>query len=58
MNTSKWFERKFDFSFDVNEYPVIYQRLQGAPDQLATILRTGSKPDQFTSPFAATHADN
>lgn len=38
MSTSKWFERKFDFSFDNGEYPAIYQRLQQAPDILANII--------------------
>jgi uncharacterized damage-inducible protein DinB len=38
MNTSKWFERKFDFSFGTDEYPAIYQRLQKAPDLLTSIL--------------------
>jgi uncharacterized damage-inducible protein DinB len=45
MNTSKWFERKFDFSFGANEYPAIYQRLQQAPDALATILL--NKPEHI-----------
>jgi uncharacterized damage-inducible protein DinB len=38
MSASKWFERKFDFSFDVDEYTGIYQRLQQAPAALADIL--------------------
>lgn len=38
MSTSKWFERKFDFSFDVDEYTNIYQRLQQAPAVLETVL--------------------
>jgi hypothetical protein len=38
MSVSKWFERKFDFSFDVSEYAAIYQRLQKAPAALAEIL--------------------
>lgn len=38
MSTSKWFERKFDFSFGVNEYTSIYKRLQQAPAALAGIL--------------------
>lgn len=43
MSTSKWFERKFDFSFNVNEFTTIYQRLQQAPNTLAAILL--NKPD-------------
>lgn len=39
MSTSKWFERKFDFSFEVDEYTTIYQRLQQAPAVLETVLR-------------------
>jgi uncharacterized damage-inducible protein DinB len=47
MNTSKWFERKFDFNFGVEEYPLIYQRLQQAPDMLAALLL--HKPEQQLS---------
>jgi uncharacterized damage-inducible protein DinB len=51
MSTSKWFERKFDFSFDVDEYTNIYQRLQQAPAVLETVLlnipeqKLSHKPD-------------
>lgn len=38
MSTSKWFGRKFDFSFGPDEYPSLYQRLQQAPDTLAHLL--------------------
>src|SRR5688572_24074099 len=47
MNTSKWFDRKFDFSFGADEYPAIYQRLQQAPDMLAAILH--NKPENILS---------
>jgi uncharacterized damage-inducible protein DinB len=47
MSTSKWFERKFDFSFGANEYPAIYQRLQQAPDILAHLLL--NQPDHILS---------
>jgi uncharacterized damage-inducible protein DinB len=47
MSTSKWFERKFDFSFDVNEYTGIYHRLQQAPAILASVLL--NKPEQIFS---------
>jgi uncharacterized damage-inducible protein DinB len=39
MSALKWFERKFDFSFDVKEYTAIYQRLQQAPEQLERLLQ-------------------
>ena len=44
MNTSKWFERKFDFSFGADEYAAIYQRLQQAPDILTALLRNIPDP--------------
>lgn len=47
MNTSKWFDRKFDFSFGIDEYPAIYKRLQQAPDMLAAILP--NTPDHILS---------
>ena len=47
MSTSKWFERKFDFSFDVDEYNNIYQRLQQAPAILEAVLLT--IPEQLLS---------
>lgn len=39
MGISKWFERTFDFSFDVEQYATIYQRLQQAPGTLATLIQ-------------------
>ncbi|MCS3802174.1 DinB family protein [Niastella sp. OAS944] len=42
MSASKWFERKFDFSFDVNEYTTIYRRLLQAPESLEIILQNKS----------------
>src|SRR5690349_2190540 len=47
MSTSKWFERKFDFSFDVDEYTNIYQRLQRAPAVLESVILT--IPEQLLS---------
>jgi uncharacterized damage-inducible protein DinB len=38
MTTLKWFERKFDFNFGVEEYNAIYLRLQQGPENLATVL--------------------
>ncbi len=31
MSTLKWFDRKFDFSIGIDDYPAIYKRLQPAP---------------------------
>lgn len=31
MSTLKWFDRKFDFSIGIDDYPAIYKRLQQAP---------------------------
>ena len=45
MSISKWFERKFDFSFDVEQYSTIYQRLQQAPGMLATLIH--NKPEEL-----------
>jgi uncharacterized damage-inducible protein DinB len=51
MSTSKWFERKFNFSFDVDEYTNIYQRLKQTPAVLETVLlnipeqKLAHKPD-------------
>ena len=39
MSISKWFERKFDFSFDAEQYSTIYQRLQQAPGTLAMLIQ-------------------
>ncbi|HUP12660.1 MAG TPA: DinB family protein, partial [Niastella sp.] len=39
MSVLKWFERKFDFSFDLDEYTAIYQRLQQAPAKLVELLQ-------------------
>jgi uncharacterized damage-inducible protein DinB len=47
MNNSKWFERKFDFSFGTDVYPAIYQRLQQAPDILTQIVL--NRPDHILS---------
>jgi uncharacterized damage-inducible protein DinB len=47
MNTSKWFERKFDFSFGLEEYPAIYERLQLAPNILITLLH--NQPEHLLS---------
>jgi len=38
-----WFERKFHFSFPVEQYPNLYIRLRGAPVRLEEILRGVSR---------------
>jgi uncharacterized damage-inducible protein DinB len=45
MPISKWFERTFDFSFDVEQYPTIYQHLQQTPDTLATTIH--NRPEEI-----------
>jgi uncharacterized damage-inducible protein DinB len=47
MSVSKWFERKFDFNFNVDEYANIYQRLQQAQVMLEDLLQ--HKPEQILS---------
>ena len=34
-----WFERKFDFSFPVEQYPMVCVRLRGTPARLEELLR-------------------
>jgi len=34
-----WFERKFDFSFPVEQYPMLCMRLRGTPARLEELLR-------------------
>jgi uncharacterized damage-inducible protein DinB len=41
---TKWFDRKFDFSFGPDKYDAIYQRLQQAPDRARHII-TGIPDD-------------
>jgi uncharacterized damage-inducible protein DinB len=38
MNTTKWFDRVFDFQRESQEFPVIYQRLKEAPHQLRQLV--------------------
>ena len=45
MNTSKWFDRKFNFNFGPEEYTAIYQRLQQAPGILTNVLT--DKPEHI-----------
>src|SRR5260221_8068555 len=39
-----WFERKFDFTFPVEQHPNLCSRLRGAPARLEEIIR-GADPD-------------
>src|SRR6185437_8114642 len=34
-----WFERKFDFAFPVEQYPIVCVRLRGTPARLEEMLR-------------------
>ena len=36
----KWFDRKFDFSFDTDYYTTVYERLKQAPDRLRQLTPT------------------
>lgn len=38
MNTSKWFDRQFDFSFGTDQYADVYKRLQQAPAILQQVI--------------------
>jgi len=38
MNTTKWFDRKFDLNFDTEKYTAIHSRLEQAPDTLGQIV--------------------
>ena len=38
-----WFERKFDFTFAVEQYPSLCVRLRGTPSRLEEILRSVSR---------------
>jgi uncharacterized damage-inducible protein DinB len=38
MNTSKWFDRQFDFNLSNDEYALVYKRLQHSIDKLQQIV--------------------
>ena len=38
METSKWFDRKFDLSFSTDKYTAVYKQLEQAPDRLKNII--------------------
>jgi uncharacterized damage-inducible protein DinB len=46
-NIPAWFERKFDFTFPVEQYPNLCVRLRGTPARLEEILR-GARRDALT----------
>jgi uncharacterized damage-inducible protein DinB len=45
-----WFERKFQFTFPVEQYPNLCVRLRGTPARLEEILRDGSREKLMTKP--------
>jgi hypothetical protein len=38
-----WFERKFDFTLPVEQYPILHVRLWGGPARLEEMLRSTSR---------------
>jgi uncharacterized damage-inducible protein DinB len=38
-----WFERKFDFTIPVEQYPILHVRLWGSPARLEEMLRSASR---------------
>lgn len=52
MKQTKWFDRKFDFSFDQNIFPSIIERLEGTP------LRLDHKVDGIPSVQLTSKPDN
>jgi uncharacterized damage-inducible protein DinB len=47
---AQWFERKFDFSFPVEEYPNVCKRLRGTPAKLEAVLRDISRDRLILKP--------
>ena len=45
-----WYERKFEFSFPVEQYPNICVRLRGAPPRLEEMLRAVPEERRLTKP--------
>ncbi|MBG6129391.1 putative damage-inducible protein DinB [Aquimarina sp. EL_43] len=43
MKREKWFDRKFDFSFEENIFPLLLKRLEGAPSVLANTIDSLTK---------------
>jgi hypothetical protein len=49
-NVPVWFDRKFDFSFPVEQYPNLCIRLRGTPARLEEILRGSSRERLIKKP--------
>ena len=49
-HVSVWFERKFEFSFPVEQYPNLCIRLRGTPARLEEILRGSSQERLIKKP--------
>jgi uncharacterized damage-inducible protein DinB len=45
-----WFERKFQFTFPVEQYPNLCVRLRGAPARLEEMMRSGSREKLIRKP--------
>lgn len=45
MKQTKWFDRKFDFSFEQNIFPSVIERLRGTPIRLAD--KVSKIPDEY-----------
>jgi uncharacterized damage-inducible protein DinB len=45
-----WFERKFEFTFPVEQYPNVCVRLRGTPARLEEIVRGASREALLTKP--------
>jgi hypothetical protein len=52
MDSLKWFERKFDFSYTDNIFPMILERLVGTP------VRLSKKIGSISPGFLETRIDN
>ena len=49
-NVQAWFERKFDFTFPVEQFPDLCVRLRGTPARLEEMLRGVSRDVLITKP--------
>jgi hypothetical protein len=61
-NVPAWFERKFDFTFPIEQYPNVCVRLRGAPARLEEMLHevsrevlTGKQGDKWSAQEHAGH---
>jgi hypothetical protein len=39
MEPVKWFDRKFDFDFKENNFPIIQKRLEKTPQRLVRLIK-------------------